>query len=174
MNRNYLVVLMLFAAISCGREETSTAESTTAQSETTAATQTSSVADTPSTSTGEPASLAGGPCALITEADASQVMGHDMKFGTATNASECLLISANGDTTKSLSFQVVPGTSIYDQMAPGGQPVGGIGEKAATVGNLVVAVKNNRTYLGGIYDGASPSTMGQKSVDLAKKIVPRM
>jgi hypothetical protein len=173
LNRNFLAVLMLFAVISCGHE-TTTAESSPAQSETTPVTETSSATETSSHPTGEPAASAGGPCTLITEEDASQVMAHDMKFGTANSASECLLISAKGDTTKSLSFQVVPGSSMYDQMAAGGQPLGGIGEKAATVGNLVVALKNNRTYLGGIYDGASPSTMGQKSVDLAKKIVPRM
>lgn len=105
-------------------------------------------------------------------------MGHEMKFKEASNPNECVLVSASNDATKSVSFQVHPGTDAYDAMASaqGQEPLSGIGEKAVigTGTNMVVAFKGGRTYIGGAYDAAAPATVRDKAIELARKAVARM
>jgi hypothetical protein len=124
---------------------------------------------------GAPASPAG-PCGTVSEADATEIMGHPMKRGEGTNASECLMVSSSGDTTKSVTVQFVPGTQMFDSMGPGTTPLSGVGDKAALMGggNVVIAVKNGRTYMGGVYDGTNLAGSKDKAIALAKKAVSGM
>ena len=117
-----------------------------------------------------------GPCALVSEAEASEIMGHAMTRGEATSAGECLMVSASGDTTKSVSFQVIPGTQMYDASAKGLPPVEGVGDKAAAMGggNVIIAVAKGRTFMGGVYDGQNLAAGKERSVALARKAVARM
>jgi hypothetical protein len=117
-----------------------------------------------------------GPCAYVTEAEASEIMGHAMKKGEANSPQECLMVSASGDTTKSVSFQVMPGTQMYDASAKGLPAVEGVGEKAAAMGggNVIIAVANGRTFMGGVYDGQNLAAGKERSIALARKAVARM
>ena len=138
-------------------------------------------AETQTTASAPPAAaeaVGTGACALVTLSEVGSLMGHQMKFKEAANPSECVLVSAADDPTKSVSFQVFPGTDTYAAMAGGqGQEVvSGIGEKAliGTTTNMVVAVKGGRTYLGGVFDSSAAATVRNKSIELAKKAVARM
>jgi hypothetical protein len=117
-----------------------------------------------------------GPCGAITEADATEIMGHPMKRGQGTQASECLMVSASGDATKSVTVQFVPGTQMFDSMGPGTTPLSGVGDKAALMGggNVVIAVKSGRTYMGGVYDGTNLAGSKEKAIALARKAVSGM
>lgn len=127
------------------------------------------------TSAAAPRAAASGPCLGVTDADITEVMGHGMKAGQPTNASECLFVSATGDTTKSVAFQIVPGEATFNQMSTGAEAVDGVGDKAVILGpNTVAAMKGGKTFFGGVYDGTDPSGAKQKSIELAKKVVARM
>lgn len=164
-----LLFMLLFAA--CAKENVGTSE--TAAPPPAAASETTSSA---SPAAAEPVGT--GACALVTLAEVASVMGHQMKFKDATNPNECVFVSAFDDPTKSVSFQVHPGTDTYTAMQAGqGQEVvSGVGEKAVigSTTNLVIAVKGGRTYLGGVYDSSAPATVRNKSIELAKKAVARM
>ena len=115
------------------------------------------------------------PCGLVTEAEATEIMGHPMKKGEAQKQMECLMVSASGDATKSISFQVVPGTEMFDQAGAKMPAVAGVGEKAASMGdNVVIAVNRGRTFIGGVYDGANLAAGKERTLALAKKAVSRM
>jgi hypothetical protein len=115
------------------------------------------------------------PCALVTEAEATEIMGHPMKRGDASKATQCVMVSASGDDTKSVSFEIAPGTQVFDGMGAGGQPLSGIGDKAALAGtNIVIFVKNGRTYMGGVYDAANLAAGKDRSIAVAKKAAARM
>ena len=132
-------------------------------------------ADTGSAAAGGTTAGDASPCALVTEAEATEVMGHPMKRGEATKPSQCVLISASGDNTKSVSFEIAPGTQVFDAMGPGGKPLDGIGDKAALAGtNIVIFVKNGRTYMGGVYDAANLAAGKDRSIAVAKKAAARM
>jgi hypothetical protein len=167
-----IAVLALVILTACGEK---TSESTkkkpdeTTPDATTAAT-TSSVASNSATP--------GQPCSYITEAEATEIMGHPMKFNAEARPGECNFISASGDQTKSMSFQIAGGTVFYDAMASavGNEPLSAIGDKAVLVPttNMVAAVKGGHSYLGGVYEGGDMAKAKPKSVELAKKVVARM
>lgn len=172
MTRKALAVFALTLLIACGGNETATTTQDSAPSTSAAATD-STVA--PQAQEAPAAGLGTGQCALITLAEASVVMKHEMKFAPAST-SECGLRSASDDPSKSISFQVQPGTGTYDLMATaaGTQVLQGVGDKAVLANNMVAAVKGGRTYLGGVFDSADTASMGDKSIELAKKVVARM
>ena len=162
--RNSAVLSIVVLLAGCAGESADTAATPSATS---ARTETGVAPEAPSS--------ASGPCAGITDADVTEVMGHDMKAGQPTNPSECLFLSATGDTTKSVAFQIVPGEATYNQMSAGAEAIAGIGDKAVALGpNMVAAMKSGKTFFGGVYDGTDPAGAKQKSIELAKKVVARM
>jgi hypothetical protein len=172
MIRQSLALLAIVAFVACSKE-------TPATSDTAAIPPPASVTETATAATEPDAGPVGtGACALITLNEASGVMGHAMKFKEGTNPLECVLISASDDPTKSISFQVMPGTDTYQAMQAGQQqePLPGVGDKAVigATTNLVIAVSNGRTYMGGVFDSAAPATAKEKSIEIAKKAVARM
>jgi hypothetical protein len=77
MNRRFLAFCVLCLLAACARETVQTSEATSPPPATPVATNTAVAHAT------DPAS-ASGPCAFITEADATTIMGHGMKFGQGT------------------------------------------------------------------------------------------
>ena len=163
-------LLSIFLLVSCSPETPTTSDTVAAEPPAAAA----------ETAAGEATEggLGAGPCAYMSEAEASTIMGHTMKFVEGNDRSQCTLHSASGDRTKSMSFQVTPGTMAYDQTAaaPGHEKVSGVGENAVVspVTNLVVAVKGGRSYMGGVFDAAAPESVQPKSIELAKRVTARM
>lgn len=142
--------------------------------EVSAQTGTSAGADSPLV-----ASLPAGspPCSYISEADVSDLLGHPMKVNPDGPPGECVLISGSGDPTKSVSFRVMEGSQMYESMAAaaGAEPISGLGDRAVVIPNshMVSATKGGQEYLGGIYLAGAPETK-EKSIELARKVVPRM
>ena len=172
MARKHLSVVALILLAACGGRETASEERAAAVNDATVAADSGMAPQAP------PAPAAGlgtGACAFITEAEVSAIMKHEMKFGNATEF-ECGLASASADPTKSVAYQLQAGTASYDAMATSAtkQVLQDVGEKAVLTNNMVAAVKKGRTYLGGVFDSAAPDSMGEKSVELARKVTARM
>ena len=171
MTRQSIALLVIALFVACAKEHAPAPEASAPPP----AGATETTASAPAT-TSEPAGT--GTCALVTVAEVTSVMGHEMKFKESTNPAECVMVSASGDTTKAFNFQVLPGVDAFNAMssAQGQEAMSGIGEKAV-IGkgtNLVVAIKGGRTFIGGAYDASAPATVRDKSIDLAKKAVARM
>lgn len=164
------IALLFIVFVACAKENTATTDTVAAAP--TATETTASAAPVPAEPVGS------GACAFVTLAEVTTVMGHEMKFKQADNPAECVLVSASGDATKSVSFQVMQGTEAFTAMQTGQvqEELTGIGEKAVIgkTTNLVAAIKGGRTYLGGAYDASAPTTVHDKSIELAKKAVARM
>ena len=170
--RPVVAALAALIIISCGEKRSS--EPVTSSSDTSGTTST----NTPPAINADsrPTPTPGQPCSYVTEAEVTEVMGHPMKFGEA-KPGECTLVSASGDLTKSASFQIGDGSTLYDAMAGGGgEPVSGLGDKAVVVPvtNIVAAKKGSRNYMGGVYLGPNTADAKTKSIELARKVVPRI
>lgn len=172
MRRRTISMLALLVLASC-KEKSS--ESMTVEADSTSPAATTAEASAAASAVSP---SAGQTCSYTTEAEVTEIVGHPMKFAEPPKPSECNLLSATGDTTKSVSFQIHDGTSSYDTMTagPGFEPLSGVGEKAvlASATGMVLAVKNNRSYLGAVYVGTDVAQGKEKSLALARKIVPRM
>lgn len=117
------------------------------------------------------------PCSLITEAEATEALGHPSKFRSTgeDGSTNCVIDPVDEAAGVSVDFKVTTDTNAWEDEAANAETISGLGDVAVWNGSAVAVKKGDQYLIANVSRmGSEAVDLRQRAIALAETIVPKM